>query len=303
MKKPILFALGLAVITASAIPFSSASRMAYHAYITSQENQRNYRYYAEGRRTKSRDVSVVAASNPKTYTSRYQRNSRVNYSRPIGAYRVSDTNTTYVEATSRTAVDTKLRPFATRAGIAPWRQNLRGTGKVSRISDLALPNQMASFETFENDAFSVLIPVNAQVKADDAHAFISGDMDIRIKRFAADTCDNAYGFKGCATNITRGENAALVGGKGRLISLGRVVRQQYKSDTVLEQVNVQTNVYTEEFTAEFTDGKKYTLYRYAVQDVDGGVYYIEIKVPRSNARDYIAIADRMFDSFRIYAQQ
>lgn len=301
MKKSIILFVGLALVSSAMIPFSSASRSAYHAYITSQENQRSYRYYTEARRAaQPRNVSNFAASNP-SYA-RFERNSRLNYSRPATSRRVSDTNTTYVEATSRTAVDTRIRPFATRAGIAPWRQNLRSTGRYARVNNLNLPNQGMSFQTFENDTFSVEIPAGAQAKADDAHAFIAGEADIRIKRFDADTCNNAYGFRGCATNITRGENSALVGGKGRLISLDRVIRQTYRSDTVLSQVNLQTDVYTEQFTAEFPNGGTYTLYRYAVKDTDGGVYFIEMKVPRSIAGDYIAVADRIFDSFRIYEQ-
>jgi|GEM_PF-5319125 len=302
MKKSILFTLSLALITASVMPLSSASRNAYHAYITAQENRVNYNHFAEGRRV-SKAKTPQQILRERRANARFQRNSRINYSRPKGTMRVSEINTTYVEATSRTAVDTKLRPFATRAGVAPWRQNLRGTGRVSRVSNAALPNQMMSFETYENSTFSVEIPTQAQASANDAHTFVAKDLSIRVKRFGADTCDNAYGFRGCATNITKGENSALVGGKGRLISLDRVVRQSYKSDTVLTQVNMQTNVYTEEFTAEFPDGVIYTLYRYAVQDTDGGVYYIEVKAPAAEARNYIAVANRVFDSFRIYGQQ
>ena len=128
-------------------------------------------------------------------------------------------------------------------------------------------------------------------------------MNVRIKRFSADTCAKAFGFRGCANNITRGENHALVNGKGRLISLGQVVRQDYKSDTILSQVNVQTNVYTEEFTAQFPDGVDYTLYRFAAQDIDGGVYYIEVQVPANVARKYVGVSDTIFDSFRIYGEE
>lgn len=300
---------GLALITSAMIPLSSASRMAYHAYITAQENRADYRYHTDRiqpLRTHTTRYYADQEARPSDYSayraSRY-RGSRVSSSRPSALGRVSETNTTYVEATSRTAVDTKIRPFATRAGIAPWRQSLRNTGRYSRVTNIALPNQAMSFETFENDAFSLELPAGAQAKADDAHAFMAGDADIRIKRLAADTCDDAYGFRGCATNITRGENHALVGGKGRLISLDRVIRQTYKTDTVLNQPNLQTEVYTEEFTAGFPDGGTYTLYRYAAQDVDGGVYFIELKVPRGDARSYVAVADRIFDSFRIYTNQ
>lgn len=307
MKKSITLALSLALITGAIIPFSSASRSAYHAYITSQQNRDDYRFFSESRRsrnfdnetTTARDYANFAQSNP-AYAARFQRNSRENFDNAAGVTRVSATNTTYVEATSRTSVDSQIRPFATRAGVAPWRSQLRSSGRITRTIAAPLQENVFDYQTFENDAFSVQLPVTAQAKADDAHAFIIGDVDLRIKKFAENTCDNAFGFRGCATNITKAENAALVGGKGRLISLDRVVRQTYESDTVLGEVNLQTEVYTEEFTTEFTDGLQYTLYRYAVQDVDGGVYFIEVKIPRAQARQYVEMVNTVFDSFRIY---
>lgn len=296
MKKSLVLVLGLAFITAGIIPFSSASRNAYHAYITSQANSNEYRHFAEGRRVGSgSNTAQSKTTTGRVGSARYQRNSRVNYSAPAG-------NSIYLEAGDRNETDTKIRPFATRAGIAPWRASLKRTGLTSRVI-MPLANATMSFETFENNAFSVQLPVGATAKANDAHAFIAGDLDIRIKKFDAQTCNNAYGFQGCATNITRSENSSLVGGKGRLIAIDRTVRQTYKSDSVLDQVNLQTNVYTEEFTTEFTDGAQYTLYRYAVQDVDGGVYFIEVKIPRREAANYVGAVDKMFDSFRIYSQQ
>ena len=304
MKKSFVLVLGLAFITASVIPFSAASRNAYHAYITSQGNDEEYRRFAESRRvgsvTSNRAVSNTAQSSQssvlRNIPARYQRNSRVNYSEPAG-------NTIYLEAGSRDENGTVIRPFATRAGIAPWRANLNRTGLTSRVMNVPLSNTMMNFDTFENDAFSVQLPVGAVAKANDAHAFEAGNLDIRIKKYEANTCSNAFGFKGCATNIMRSENTLLVGGKGRLIPIDRTVRNIYKSDSVLGVVNVQTDIYTEKFVTEFTDGNQYTLYRYAVQDVDGGVYFMEIKIPRSAAGNYIAAVDTIFDSFRIYAQQ
>ncbi len=296
MKKSLILVLGLAFITAGIMPFSSASRNAYHAYITSQANNNEYRYFSEGRRVTSARKTYQSKKTTSRYaTARYQRNSRANYSAPV-------VKPLYIEAGERNAMGTKIRPFSIRDGIAPWRANLKRTGRTSRII-MPLANSAMNFETFKNEAFSVQLPVGAMAKATDAHSFVAGDLAIRIKKFNAQTCHNAYGFQGCATNITRSENSALVGGKGRLIAMDRTVRRTYKSDSVLDQVNLQTNVYTEKFTTEFTDGDQYTLYRYAVQDVDGGVYFMEVKIPRREAANYIAAVDKMFDSFRIYAQQ
>lgn len=296
MKKSLILVLGLAFITAGIIPFSSASRNAYHAYITSQTHNDEYRRFSEGRRVGASRRAYQSKKTTSRYAAaRYQRNSRVNYSAPA-------VKTVYIEAGERNEMGTKIRPFSIRDGVAPWRANLKRTGLTSRVI-MPLTNTSMSFETFKNEAFSVQLPVGATAKANDAHAFIAGDLDIRIKKFDAQTCNNAYGFQGCATNITRSENSVLVGGKGRLIAIDRTVRRTYKSDSVLDQVNLQTNVYTEKFTTEFTDGDQYTLYRYAVQDVDGGVYFMEIKIPRREAANSIAAVDKMFDSFRIYAQQ
>ena len=307
MKKSVLFALSLALITGAVIPFSSASRNAYHAYITSQQNRDDYRYFSEGRRTaNTNDREIIRAdfqANNPAYSARFQRNSRVNLNDRVLRAPERQERQIYVEATSRTEVDTQLRPFATRAGVAPWRDQLTRSGQITRVVSTPVYAQLPNFETFENEAFSVQLPVGAQAKAEDAHAFIYGDVDIRIKKFDAGTCSNAFGFKGCATNITRGENIALVGGKGRLIPIDRVVRQTYQTDTVLGAVNQPTDVYTEEFTTEFTTGGQFTLYRYATPDVDGGVFYIEVKIPRQQAAEYVGVVNKMFDSFRIYTTQ
>ncbi|NCP67086.1 hypothetical protein GW756_03535 [bacterium] len=306
MKNSIVFTLGLALITASIVPFSSASRNAYHAYITSQANKDDYRHFSERQRYSESTATTTSRSNSESTTdvsARYQRNSRENYSQPSGATRVSATSTTYVEANSRLEADHHIRPFSIRSGVAPWKQTLVNTGVSSRVMTKTSDAEMFTFETYENDAFSLELPVGAVAKLDDKHGFVVENMDIRIKRFEDGTCSDAFGFMGCATNITQSENTMLVGGKGRLIPLERVVRQLYKSDTVLDMVNVQSEVYTEELTAEFTDGAQYTLYRYAVKDIDGGVYFIEVKIPRRVASKYVLAVGQMFDSFRVYPVQ
>lgn len=307
MKNSLVFVFGLALVTGAIIPFSSASRDAYHAYITNQSNEDQYRRFSERQRyseSKSESITVISTKQSSGIPARYQRNSRINYSDLVDAKRTSTGNSNnYIEATSRTETDFQIRPFSIRGGIAPWKKTLQKTGVSSQMVNLGRTPEILTFETYENESFSLELPIGAIVKTSDAHDFLVGDLDIRIKRFEDGTCSNSYGFMGCATNISRSENTALLGGKGRLIPMERVLRQSYRSDTVLGTVNLQTEVYTEEFTAEFTDGAQYTFYRYAVQDIDGGVYYLEVKVPRREAAKYILAVGKMFDSFRVYPPQ
>ncbi len=295
MKKFLCLALGVSVLSAAMIPFSAASRNAYHAYITSQENYKKYRYYTNrlGDRKRRFQNRVERKNQQEARQLHLRRDSRAN----------QQNRNVYVEATRGIDLDRTRRPLRTFTTSlrAPWRQPLNRTGIVSEVSTLPSP-LVKAFETYRNDAFSLEIPVAARPTADNNHLFTAfdGELSIRIEKFE-NNCSGTYGFQGCATQIAKGQNYAVIKGDGKLLSLDRVKRNYTKSDTVLDVPNRQTPVYTEQFSALFPDGVEYTLSRYIVKDYDGeGVYFIEVKIPREKARNYVGVAKRLFDSFRIY---
>ena len=219
------------------------------------------------------------------YAARHYRNSRDFY---VSAERRLDTRT-----------DFQLRTFTTTLR-APWKQRLRSTGIVRSTQ---VVDEIQSFETFRNQAFSLEVPTSVRLVEGQAHNFTgeNGNFDLRIAHFE-NACEGSTGFMGCAIQIAVAQNHALVDGAGKLLPTERIIRQSTTSDTVLDRLNIITPVYTEQITAFFIDGKEYTLFRYLVKEQGKGVYLVEIKVPKSKSTAYVQSAKRIFDSFRIYPE-
>lgn len=285
MKKSIAFVLGLIFLSGVVVPFSLASRDAYHAYLTSQKNLKSFRYFTDGYSKFSR-VTQVTDSNTKGVKA--VRNLR---------FPVSGKRYLYSGGRPREESIGTFRP-STQATRTQWQNKLeRRTANVQTIFE------DFEFETYENEAFSLQLPEGWFNLEEKTHFFtnLEKDFTVSIKKFENSPCETIEGFTACAIALSKNENREAVEGEGKLLTTSRIIRQSRSSDTVLNELNIRTATYTENFNANFQEGEKHVS-RYFVRDLDGGVYLIETITTPQKARKYVGVSKQIFDSFRIYSE-
>ncbi len=292
MKKIFLFGLGAMFIATTVISFSEASRDAYHSYLY----QTTRRFSRTPATLKVRPYSTKRYSrNLNTFVSTSQEKNRD--FRRFKNYRESN----YGKRYQNTQV-MKTRPMrhSTNRITPVWTSSLqaRSSFVVKRIKDVT-----TRFETYENDTFSVQIPVGwvPDKTETEKHIFKSpvSDYTISIKKYEPKACRDALSFFTCAVSISKSENRLAANGRGKMVNMSRIVRQTNFSDTILHE-QIQTRIFTESFAARCLNNKEEFINRFMVADLNGSVYLIETRTNILNASKYIGISEKIFDSFRIF---
>lgn len=285
MKKSLVFVFGLIFLSGMVVPFSMASRDAYHAYLTSQKNLKSSRYFTDRQGNLNRFSQVNLVSNRKGI--KPVRNLRF----PAGSKRYLYSRSPRTISENRT-----LRPSTQSIG-SQWKNKLERTISIAPV---VLKNNF-EFETYENEAFSIQLPKGWSDLESPLHFFVSpeGDFTISIKKFENNPCESKEGFTACAIDLAKNENREAVEGDGKLLNTSRIIRQSHNSDTILNQLKIKTSTYTENFNANFQGTEKH-LSRYFVRDLEGGVYLVETITTPNKARKYLGVSKQIFDSFRIY---
>ncbi len=297
MKKFIVTAIGVGILGSAIIPFSEASRDAYHAYLMSQKDAKRVTYYRGryGDTTRNKAETTTKSEGEKTYAT-YQGNARLY--RNTRAIQQSY----YVKATEKVDTDSqrKLRTFSTTTR-APWKTSKEKT-KTVRTTNQRLPN--FKFVTHNNDTFSLQLPVGYETGSNVSHQYTyDQDVEVRVEIFDKSVCEYSYGFTECAVKISKNENYEAIPGQGKITIVDTIIRQSKKNDTVLNNLGIQTSTYTEQFSAYFLNGDVYTVSRYLVQNQENGVYLVEVKIPQKVVSKYTGLDKKIFDSFRIYPEE
>lgn len=289
MKKNLSLLLGMVLIGGSILTISFASRDAYHSYLTGKQmSDGSYRNFSEGRTSKIKEALL------RKRAKRGIARRGVNRSRNL---RYSQENTRDTYSRAKVVEATTVRP-STRSIRNGWHAPLRR----ATVTAKNIGTKRVMVRTYKNEAFSVQIPLGWESSTENKHVFTNphNDFVISIKKFADNTCNSERGFRSCAINLGLNENQAAVAGSGKLNPSSRVVRQSQITDIFLNQPNIKAATYTESFAAYVSSTGDQLYNRYFAQDINGGVYLIEIKSSIRYAKDSIAASKIIFDSFRIY---
>lgn len=287
MKKSLALVIGITLVGASIIPFSEASRDAYHNYL--YKTGENENRFAEGRTR----INTV-----KRYGSQTQQG--VNYYRNYRGSRDAFERSNAIRRDDQvTRSNRPLRPSTFRWAPKSGQPLSRGSLLVRNVQ-----NQNIPFYTYENEEFSLQIPKGWTNSSEDTHTFTNenGDYTVSIKKFSNKACSTSENFTGCAVKLSKSENNLAVPGDGKLVITSRIVRQAYNTDTILDTPGVYTKVYTESFTANGLSASEKYINRYYAQDTDGEVFLIETETTPKLSGKYLSISNTIFDSFRIYAE-
>ncbi len=288
MKKNIAFILGITILSGSILTISFASRNAYHSYLISkQHSNKSYRNFSTGRSTQVQKSLAQKRAKKLRYRVRINRSKNLRYTQ-------SNTRNTYSNRNKQTNL--RLRPSTGALSSNGWNNPLHREAIVARNID----GQSVNVQTYENKTFSVQLPLGWT--PDENHVFRNEDHSflVRVKRFNTDTCNDIQGFASCAITLGKNENRIAVEGRGTLTASSKIVRQSHKSDTILNQPEIQTRTFTESFASYEKGFGEVFINRYFVKDLDGGVYLIETKAPLWFTDESVAASKAIFDSFRIY---
>lgn len=285
MKKSLALVLGITLVGASIIPFSEASRDAYHNYL--YKTGENENRFAEGR---------TRSNTAKQYTPQNQQSA--SYYRNYRGSRQAFEGSNAIQRKSQQTTKRPLRPSTLRWTAKSTQPLSRGALYIRNIN-----NQNTPLYTYENEEFSLQIPKGIANTQENTHYFTNANKSyiVNIKKFGPKACTTSENFTGCAVKLSKSENDLAIPGDGKLVITSRIVRQAYKSDTILDTPQVYTNVYTESFTATGLQEEKY-INRYYVQDIDGEVFFIETQTTPKQAKQFLSTSNNIFDSFRIYPE-
>jgi hypothetical protein len=289
MKKLLALSIGITLLGTSIIPFSEASREAYHNYLYKTGEHKNR--FAEGT---PRRINYSQKNATSKYISEV---SPQNYHRNYRGSRQAFIQTNVIRR-NVAEKKTPFRPSTLRWGPKSGKPLTRGSLHIRSVENKNIP-----FYTYENDEFSLQIPQGWDNSSENKHQFtdVNREYTINIKKFSGETCAVSGHLTGCAIQLSKSENNLAIPGDGKLVITSSVTRQTYHSDTILDTPGVYTPVHTESFTANKMSKPVY-ISRHYVRDTDGEIFLIQTETTPRLSGKYIAISNTIFDSFRIYAQ-
>jgi hypothetical protein len=291
MKKTLALGLGLALIGASVISFTNASRDAYHVYMY-QQGRQTHAPKAPQKRVRSFSRRMGAFKQPRMYRRDTERRG-VNPSQ----------NTRYLQGDIRNRESVQrsrleihnyrmVRPSSDRiVGGAQANAHRRDVMKFRRTVDA-----IEKFTTYENEKFSLKVPFGWKASDDNAHLFVHPRSDYSVKvRYVEKACTDT-GFQACAITLSKDENHTNP--LQKIAITGPIERQSHFYGTVLHKP-LQTRTYTESFSAEVA-GEDLYIARHFVADLEGGVYMVETRTAFKNAAQFLGVSKTVFDSFQVY---
>lgn len=272
MKKFGLLTLALALLGASLIPGSLASRDAYHNYLYQKHGTQD-RVDSQAFDYGHRNRAGVNSSRNTRYS---QHNTRNTFTRR------SYSNTEYPRRTSTQR-------------IQPWQNKLNRDATVFK----SMKAKHGSFVRYTDQGFEISVPQGWKpfLFLDDSYRFLNrqGDLLITVKKL--DGCSSAS-FYACAVAYSKDENHKNPA--ERILTSSRLVRQiQFRN--VLSDHSLQAQTFTESFAGRIADKEIY-ITRYFVKSPDGSVYLIDARTPLSKGRSYLATIKEVFDTFLLITE-
>lgn len=292
MKRFLTIGLGLALMSGAIIPFSSASREAYQSYIYQRSLER-----VKARRLNIRPYRPFSERQGTTrQLFQFQRTKATRGEKRVRNLRFPSGSKRYLyEKTEPRISNLPLRAMSDRLGLIGRYDGYRFNSEIKGIDPAPY-----KFVTYENDTFSVQIPEGWYPSYSKGYFSLDADssnFSVDIERFN-NPCQNVS-FVTCAITLSKDRNYKNPADK--LLSVSRIRRLSSSTDKILGS-SKQSWTYSETFVAS-SYGKNTYISRYFVEGLDGEVFLIEARSNYSAARRYIAISQKIFDSFRLYPRE
>ena len=274
MKKFLGLAIGLVLVGAAIVPFTDASRNAYHTYLYQQSLNKRNRRFAPVRRVRPNTTVVKrdTTGKPAVQNLRYNTGSK----RDLYA--------------GRQATATKVRPMSDTIGFPTTRPE-REELTIKNFDPISMKMQ-----TVVTDGFSVELPEGWTPNMEEGQFRVeAGDALVITIRRMDEVCENVS-FQSCAIALS-GDLNHLENVGGKINTLSRVARMTQLNNRHKSSFE-QTKTFTESFLGTYL-GKEAFITRYFVQDGEGDLYLLEAVAERDYASEAVLVARQLFNSFRI----
>ncbi len=280
MKKFIALTIGLSLLGAALIvPMSSASREAYHSYISQKiKESGRYRHYAF-RRGNQKTILFPRKNVVRRDVALHLHR---NYLIPrIGKRNLHRTNVSNRNLKLRTSTNRVLG------------MNVVAKNSHRQAVPVAKNTLLKSdFVNYNNEIYSLEIPANSIVN--DQDGTLNSELPLSSVKFLAKKLDNkcSENFELCARAISRTRDY-----QGDIYRTSKSVRQYQKTDIVLGEIGLNSKKFVEGFVG-VKEGKYSFIARFVVAGEDGDVFLVEVKSDLNDIDQAVAIAKRLFASFR-----
>ncbi len=287
MKKFLALTISLSVLTAGLmVPFSRASRNAYHNYLTKKiATEQSFRRYNEQQPTSGLKglfaKKRVQKNDKKILLGRFYLNSRENFSQNVN---------------KEVNLNLKKRTMSKR--IFSQKFNQKKTYRRPIVSKLVVVPQKIAKKTYENELFSVEIPKMTTIVAEENKSLEAkipfSTIQISAKKSPV-VCHN--NFTTCAHAL-----AMSLDREQDIYRVSKTVQYLQPTDSVLGEIKLDKKKYLEGFIST-NQGKNTFVARLIIQGENEEIYIVEIKSAEREIDKNITIAKGLFQSFRVKNQQ
>lgn len=281
MKKFIALTIGLSLLgSALIIPFSNASREAYHSYISQKvKRDGSYRHSTD-------------------YKGRYDRqlNNRTFVRKNRNFLGRSYSNSLLPKVGKRNLYQSKsnnpnLRLRTTTNRLFGSKYTNTGSHRLAISTNLNLAKEF-NYETYSNELFSLEIPTESTTEAinNELNLVIPmSSMEISVKKLSQ-KCNKRFNL--CARSI-----AMTLDRAEDLYRNSKSALQFQKTDSILGEMVLDKGKYVEGFIAT-KEGKNSFVARFIVEGKDGDMFLIETNSNLKDINTMVYIAKNLFQSFR-----
>ena len=287
MKKFLTLGLGFTLIAGALIPFTNASREAYHNYMYKRAQER-----LEYRRFSERQGSTRQLLQPRRTLTEDRKMRGISPAKNL-RYPAHGKRNLYSSKSNTANRDLPFRPVSDGIGVS-IKQEYHFEPTVDPL-DYGPYNM----ETYENELFSVQILDRWVPTHEKGYFSLETEnpyFSLEIKHFEK-VCEGTP-FLNCVRALSKDQNYYTASSK--IMTMSRIHRRAGMTDKVLNDPIHQTQVYTESFVG-LVEGKEMYISRYFVEGLNEEIFMLETVSDYRNAKRSVAITKEIFDSFRLYS--
>jgi len=281
MKKFIALTLGLSLLGAALIvPMSEASREAYHSYIAKKVRESGRYRHSTYRLGNQKQILFPRKNSVRTGERlRFRRNYLIPRFGKRNLHRSNLSN-------KNLKVRTSTKRFL---GMNVLNQN---SNRIVIMSGNSLNKNDFSFVNYNNDLFSVEIPVNSVVAEDNNKLNFNlplSSIEFSAKKLAS-KCNQKLGLCGRAVSLTIDHN-------NDIYRTSKTFQEYQKTDAILGEVGLNNKKFMEGFIGN-QNGKDKFFARFILAGKDGDMFLITVESDLEDIDKAVIFAKKVFETFR-----
>jgi len=294
MKKFVPIVLGLALFGSAIYPAVMASRNVYHQYLKTQLASKSPRYdykrvkpFSESRRQYLSNSQADRASDPRNNVAvsieSYRKARNKNYIYPAQGKR------DYYSKEREYTLNHKVRPMSESKGVIKRKAENRVRPMITLGEDAVKEYKTISLSNILVQVPAVWKNEGGKYRAD------RSSFTVELADLNNQACKDVDSFMTCVRALSQTRNTA---DRSNPLTILSAITRLKQFQSTFEGANLQAQTFTESFIAR-DFGEEQFITRYYVAGLEGNVYLVETKVNTEEAKNYLGVSKKIFDSFRI----